>query len=160
MKNLHFLSKLSANSFITWRTVWEFEICAQFWNKWIGFDFYRQLTDRLPTLPTSEKVTPLIKNLHFWSNLSANSFVKSILFFFISKMCLYLVWVKRFGFVLGTYRWTDKRTYRHTAQIIIQISKVTVQRKISIFCSIFLQIALSSPFLDENFKSVLKFGIG
>ena len=78
LKNLHFWSNLSANSFITWRTVWEFEICAQFWNKWIGFDFYRQLTDRLPTLPTSEKVTPLIKNLHFWSDLSANSFVKSI----------------------------------------------------------------------------------
>ena len=78
LKNLHFWSNLSANSFITWRTVWEFEICAQFWNKWIGFDFYRQLTDRLPTLPTSEKVTPLIKNLHFWSNLSANIFVKSI----------------------------------------------------------------------------------
>ena len=28
------------------------------------------------------------------------------------------------------------------------------------FFSIFLQIALLSPFLDENFKSVLKFGIG
>jgi hypothetical protein len=28
LKNLQFWSNLSANSFITWRTVWEFEICA------------------------------------------------------------------------------------------------------------------------------------
>ena len=28
VKNLYFLPNLSANSFITWRTVWEFEICA------------------------------------------------------------------------------------------------------------------------------------
>ena len=27
VKNLYFLPNLFANSFITWRTVWEFEIC-------------------------------------------------------------------------------------------------------------------------------------
>ena len=51
VKNLHFWSDSFASSFITWQTVWEFEICAYFLNTWIGFDFYRQLTDRL--LPPS-----------------------------------------------------------------------------------------------------------
>ena len=36
-------------------------------------------------------------------------------------MCLYLAWVEWFGFLLVRYRWTDKRAYRHTAQIIIYI---------------------------------------
>ena len=49
LKNLHFWSDSFASSFITWRTVWEFEIHAYFGNTWIGFHFYRQLTDRLIT---------------------------------------------------------------------------------------------------------------
>ena len=51
VKNLHFWSDSFASSFITWQTVWVFEIRAYFLNTWIGFDFYGQLTDRL--LPLS-----------------------------------------------------------------------------------------------------------
>ena len=54
-------------------------------------------------------------------------------------------------------RQTDVQTYSSNYNIDIKGYRVA---KISIFCSIFLQIALSSLFLDENFKSVLKFGIG
>ena len=65
LKNLHFWSNLSANSFITWQTVWEFEICAYFWNTWIGFDFYRQLTDRLKTPSYYWKIYPASKKSLF-----------------------------------------------------------------------------------------------
>ena len=72
-----------------------------------------------------------MKNLHFWSNLSANSFVNSISFFSF-QTCAY-IWHELSGldFYLSlTDRWTDQRMYRHISQIIISIEEQSKEYEI------------------------------
>ena len=93
-----------------------------------------------------------VKNLHFWFNFSANSFIKSILIFFISNLCFNLVSGERFRFLLGCYRPNPTPN--------LNLSNVYIEWKIFIFCPIFLQIALLNSFFKADFKSVLRFSIG
>ena len=66
----------------------------------------------------------------------------------ISNLCSDLVWGERFGFVLGTYRWTDKRTYRHTAQIIF----IKMLPNVS-----FISMVKKKGFLSLSIATILNF---
>ena len=67
-------------------------------------------------------------------------------------LCSKLALDERFWFLLGCYRPNPNPAPN--------LSNVTVQWKIFIFCPIFLQIALLNSFFKADFKSVLRFSIG
>ena len=120
-----------------------------------SFDFYLDVTD-LTLNPNLQRLK--MKNLHFWSNLSSNSFVKSINFSHFKNMLIFgmgwAVWISTCPLQMD--RQTEGQTYSSNYNIDIKGYGAV---KITNFGPILLQIALLSPFLDENSKSVLKFGI-
>ena len=93
-----------------------------------------------------------VKNLHFWSNSFANSFVKSILKWEF-QICAYM-WYQGNGFDF----YLDV-TYL-TLTLTPNLSKVTLKQKIFIFDPIFLQMALLPSLYHGNSKLVARFGIG
>ena len=73
VKNLHFWSNFSANSFIKSILIFSFQICAWIWYRVNGFDFYLDVTDLTLTLPLTyqmlrynEKSSILIQSFCKW----------------------------------------------------------------------------------------------